>query len=1121
MPPRSVALFQQLRRWTSPPSPDAELLDRWVRQRDEEAFAALVARHGPMVLGLCRRVLGNSHDAEDAFQAVFLILARKAGSLRHPEALAGWLHGVAVRLACKARAATSRRRATDALPATLEPPDTHPEPLDLLSARELLALIDQEIARLPEVYRLPLVLCDLEDRTQEEAARLLGWTCGSLRGRLLRGRARLRSRLTRRGLAPAALLAAGLTRMSATAAVPPELAASVSRLAVSSSPMPTAVAALMKEGMHGLMSAKLKLVSAVLLVAGAMAAGAGLLARPGSTPQAAKERPEAPPPPAQLTKKPDLRRDQFGDPLPDDAVARLGTLRFRHGGLIEDLYFGPDGKTLVSCGGWDGLRFWDAATGQEIQRFAEQKRAIHAALSPDNKRLAVTMRTNNSTDEPIEIRDFATGALLHRCGRVGVSPRLLFSPDSKVLAAFGWHPQIDLFDPLSGEDLRTLEGHTDNVWSLAFSADGKTLVSASDDRTIRFWDVATGKQIRRITHKNRIGELALSSDGKLLASVDYVKKDFAGGSSWIPDWRVRVWDAATGAELRQLSMPPKEVAPEEHGGFLSLAFSPDGKHLLAGGLDGILRIWDTATGKPVRQIEGFAGSPHALAFAPDRRTLAVTDSGSSLRLFRLADGKELGLERGHRCGVASVVMTPDCQIVVTAGLDGMRFWDAKTGGEVRRRTIPADGFFMVPQFLSDGRSYLTGGLDRRLHLHRLDTGEELAVLRGRESRDQFALSPDRKLLASAKADKTIHLIDPITGTVRHRLASGDSPVFGMSFTPDSQALIVWSADRTVTVWDAVTGVQRKQFTGPTYEPGPLPVGGFSSYTAALSPDGRLLAFGLPTLGKPGILPVVKLSTGEEVRRFNTAADGVSQLAFSADSKCLAWGGWSEGAIYLGEIASGGIRRRFLGHRGRVISLAFSPDGKTLISGSQDTTALVWDLTGRLEPKRRLTEDDLKRTWDTLTQRDAAAGYRAIQALVADPERSIPLLRTRLKPVPVVAEVQLKRWIAELGSDQFAEREKAARELEKQEEAALHALRQALEARPALEIRRRLEQLLEKAERGEWTPSPERLRTRRALEVLERAGTPEARRVLETLAGGAPGAWLTLDAEAALGRLAKR
>ena len=148
--PHPAALLRQLRCLTVPLPADADLLARWVNQRDEDAFAALVSRHGRMVLGVCRRIVGNAHDADDAFQAVFLTLARKAATLRHPQALAGWLHGVAVRLAYKTRAEASRRFARHGDSSTVEPRDSQPEPLDALSARELLTLIDEEIAGLPD-----------------------------------------------------------------------------------------------------------------------------------------------------------------------------------------------------------------------------------------------------------------------------------------------------------------------------------------------------------------------------------------------------------------------------------------------------------------------------------------------------------------------------------------------------------------------------------------------------------------------------------------------------------------------------------------------------------------------------------------------------------------------------------------------------------------------------------------------------------------------------------------------------------------------------------------------------------------------------------------------------------
>jgi RNA polymerase sigma factor (sigma-70 family) len=193
------SLLAHLHRLAASAAPDAILLRRWIEQHEDDAFAALMARHGPMVLGICRRILGDVQEAEEVFQAVFLVLARQAAKLRQPEALSGFLHTVALRLARKARTAQRRRRMqtnTD-VPECVDP---QASPLDVLSGRELLSLIDAEIGRLPETQRLPVLLCLLQGRTMEEAARQLGWTIGSVRGRLARGREQLRQRLSHRGL---------------------------------------------------------------------------------------------------------------------------------------------------------------------------------------------------------------------------------------------------------------------------------------------------------------------------------------------------------------------------------------------------------------------------------------------------------------------------------------------------------------------------------------------------------------------------------------------------------------------------------------------------------------------------------------------------------------------------------------------------------------------------------------------------------------------------------------------------------------------------------------------------------------------------------------------------------
>jgi RNA polymerase sigma factor (sigma-70 family) len=196
---------------------DEELLARFVTSGEESAFAELVRRHGPMVLGVCRRVLNAEHDAEDAFQATFLVLARRARAIHKREAVGSWLYGVAYRIAARARSDAARRRKHEG---QVGPVVGH-DPLEALAWRELRPVLDEELARLPAKYRNPLVLCYLEGLTNTEAAQQLGWTKGTVSGRLARARDLLRGRLARRGLAlTSAILAALLAQNTAVAAVP-------------------------------------------------------------------------------------------------------------------------------------------------------------------------------------------------------------------------------------------------------------------------------------------------------------------------------------------------------------------------------------------------------------------------------------------------------------------------------------------------------------------------------------------------------------------------------------------------------------------------------------------------------------------------------------------------------------------------------------------------------------------------------------------------------------------------------------------------------------------------------------------------------------------------------------
>jgi RNA polymerase sigma factor (sigma-70 family) len=276
---------------------DGELLEMFARRGGEAAelaFAALVERHGPAVFRACRAVLGDRQDAEDAFQATFLVLARKAGGLSRPGALTGWLHGVALRVAARARAARGRRARHERRRATATPEATAAAPPD-----DLAAALHEELAQLPQRYRAAVLLCDLQDRSHAEAARELGCAPGTVGSRLSRGRRRLQARLARRGLAPAAVVAALAAEADAGAGPPPALAEATAGAAVrfaaggaaSAGAVPAAAAALAKGVLTTMLISKLKGATAAVVAAGLIAVGGGVLAQSGKGPG-----PDGPPP---------------------------------------------------------------------------------------------------------------------------------------------------------------------------------------------------------------------------------------------------------------------------------------------------------------------------------------------------------------------------------------------------------------------------------------------------------------------------------------------------------------------------------------------------------------------------------------------------------------------------------------------------------------------------------------------------------------------------------------------------------------------------------------------------------------------------------------------------------
>jgi RNA polymerase sigma factor (sigma-70 family) len=1144
-------LLQHLRRaqggLESPGETDQQLLSRFLAGRAEDAFAALVQRHGSMVVAVCRRQLRAAHDIEDAFQATFFVLARKAASIRKSESVGSWLHGVALRVARKARLGDARRQCRErqrALPAAVEAGDA-------LTWRELRAILDEELDRLPAAWRAPLILCFLEGQTQDEAARRLGWSKSTLRRRLERGRRLIQARLAGRGVALSAGLFAPLLSGADAAALPPGLAAATVRAALAfgdghGAGITDAVrpAALARGVLRGMGLARGKVAAAWLLTVSLLAAsGLGVCwAFAERTPAVrVAEAPTPAPEPGDEKPAPRAPVDVFGDPLPPDVLARLGTVRFHHGEVATALVFAPDGRSLASAGNDGTVHVWEAATGKELLRIENQKFPMGLgaigmlAYAPDGKTLAGT-RIN----QPPCLWDVATGKEIRQfggpvcfAGWLAFSPDgkylaygndrskpnivclaevstgkelrqfrgkwLIFSPDGKALAYGGPADSlVRVTEVDSGKELHQFGGHKGDATRAAFSPDGKTLVTA-DKLALRFFDLASGR-VREVPRPEGqaagFQPLTFSPDGKILAASGNDKKS------------IRLVEVATGKSLHLIELKGKREQ------IWSLLFTRDGKRLISTHEDGYVRFWDAATGAKLSQFRAHDCAVGRVALAPGGQTLATTawsyvGGDYSVRLWETATGKPLVRHPGPRAGIRFLEFSPDSRRVATASHDGaIHLFEATTGKLLRRWLL-----FGPIAFTSDGRTLVCGGWsDGWVRSLDVATGKETRHFQAHpKGVYQMALSRDGKRLVTAGSDKFLRVWDPTTGRMVQDFGGAQKEhVWFLALSPDARLLASLHDGKTVRLWDTAAG----KLISEHAEPG-------NYWSVALSADGTMLATTVHSSVNPDdhFIRLRDAATGREIRRLPGKNIRVlEQLAFSPDGRTLISGSQHSRDLYLWEIATGQPRRHFSGHQGPLSCVAFAPDGRLMASGSQDGSVLVWDVTGRRSHSQpgatRLRDDQCDGLWTDLASRDAAPAYRAICQLRAAPRQAAALLERHLKPVPRADAKRVAEAIRDLGSPQFTVRSRAMRDLETVGEAAEPALRQALASKPSEEVRRRLEQLLGRLE------GAEELRRARALEVLEQADSPETRRVLTALAQGAPQARLTRAAQAALDRLGR-
>ncbi len=463
--------------------PDQHLLDCFITQRDEYAFAALLARHGPMVLGVCRRVLHDEHWAEDVCQATFLTLARNAGRIRKRNAVGSWLHGVALRLAHKARGQTTPPAKIASPPAAMPSPD----PLVEVSWREVRQILDEELGRLPERYRLPLIMCYLEGQSRDEAAAQLGWSPGKVKGLLERGREHLRTRLIRRGLT---LSAAGTSLLAdAALAVPiPPLLSATTRLAAlrlvegasrGVCGISATVYSLLEGGLPKIASKTMALVLALVLVTGAAGLGAGLLVRGtdgSATPSVAPPTwPVQPVKAAAFEGDKRSKKEKPAEPKPEKRPPPADK-----DSAVQGFAFDAKGQFIVTVGRDAKIHVRQRATGKQLWELAGPPGDWVGVIvfSPDGGLLAALCGNNSSNDTTVILWDMTTGTERQRFrGSHKGAAGLAFAPDGKSVATHGGDA-VRLWDVATGKLLRSFALPAEPASDCTFAPDGSVLAIA-------------------------------------------------------------------------------------------------------------------------------------------------------------------------------------------------------------------------------------------------------------------------------------------------------------------------------------------------------------------------------------------------------------------------------------------------------------------------------------------------------------------------------------------------------------------------------------------------------------------------------------------------------------------
>jgi WD40 repeat protein/class 3 adenylate cyclase len=523
-----------------------------------------------------------------------------------------------------------------------------------------------------------------------------------------------------------------------------------------------------------------------------------------------------------------------------------------------------------------------------------------------------------------------------------------FSPDGKYILTGHDDSTARLWDAQSGKELRVFTGgHTAGINKLYFSPDGKNILTASFDKSLILWDTATGREIYRITTEPELSNTIFSHDGKYIFTIS-------------ADQKVRRWDAESGKEIGVIFEAPEatwrifNTADDKYmltiGNMTQLwdldtgqkvrefsfdpapinrfGLSPDGNLMVTGGTDGVVRLWDTKSGSEIRRFVGHTTILYAVAFSPDKKYILTAGADNTARVWDINTGREI---RRIICPdlVNTIVLSPDGEWLLTGSNDGItRLWnfDASLGLPILNQVSGVGAL----EFSPDGKLIATGGVDGTVRVWDAATGQTVHDLKGHADSINFgvAFSPNGKFLVTTSWDKTVRLWDAQTGEEVRQLVGHTDSVNGVAFSPDGKYIATAGYD-AVRIWDAKTGHEIRQFSEIR-----------GVMRAAFSPDGKYLltAAAEGAEGKPLLWDV---ATGRLIREYQAPVRGMNSAIFSPDGKLILTDG-EDGIARLWNVETAKEIRQFIGHTDRIWTAVFSPDGKYIATSSADNTARLWD-----------------------------------------------------------------------------------------------------------------------------------------------------------------------------------